>query len=108
MTTRAQAWLLLILTLAPLVIWTVLLISIAGGSLPDNDSAELSVPLLLGIFLAPIMMLGLIVFYIVHLYRRSRLDTHQRAIWLVALIFLNLWAMPFYWYFYIWRKARYA
>jgi heme/copper-type cytochrome/quinol oxidase subunit 2 len=107
-TTRAQAWLLLILTLAPLVIWTVLFIRIAGGALPDNESPELSVPLLLGIFLAPIILLGLIVFYIVHLYRRSGLDTHQRVICLVALIFLNVWAMPFYWYFYIWRKARYA
>lgn len=102
---RALAWLLLILTLAPLVIWTILIINIAQGSLPVDESAELPVRFILGLVLAPTITLGLMVFYLVHLFRRSGLDSHQRVIWLVAIVFLNVWAMPFYWYFHIWLRA---
>ncbi len=52
------------------------------------------------------LMLGLTVFYIVHVFRTDRVPADKKALWAVVLFLGNLLAMPFYWYFYMWPKAE--
>ena len=47
------------------------------------------------------LTIGLLIYYIVHLYKRSGLSGIQRAVWLAMLEFANILAMPFYWYIYV-------
>lgn len=50
-----------------------------------------------------IWMLGLTVFYLTHVLR-SRFKTDEKALWALVLLMANAFAMPVYWYLYIWRK----
>ncbi len=42
------------------------------------------------------LMLGLTVFYIVHVFRTDRVPADKKALWAVVLFLGNLLAMPFY------------
>ena len=55
--------------------------------------------------LVMVLMVGLIAFYIVHLFRTDRIPADKKALWAVVLFFAHVLAMPFYWYFYMWPKA---
>ena len=48
------------------------------------------------------LVLGLVAFYVIHLFSTSRVPSEKKALWAVVLFLGNLFAMPFYWYFYIW------
>ena len=97
---RALALIILPLTLAPLVIWVILL----GRPALIEETSPLPNGLVAGMLIAPIITVGLMIYYLAHLYRKSGLDIHARVIWLLAIVFLNVIAMPFYWYFYVWRE----
>lgn len=56
-------------------------------------------------FLFTAVFSALWVFFIVHAARNPNLDT-MRTTWLVVLIVLGGWAMPFYWFHYIWRDGK--
>jgi hypothetical protein len=38
-------------------------------------------------------------------FRTDRVPADKKALWAVVLFLGNFFAMPFYWYFYIWPKA---
>ncbi len=52
------------------------------------------------------LILILIAFYIVHLFRTDRVPADKKALWAVVLFLGNLLAMPVYWYLYMWPKAN--
>ena len=54
-------------------------------------------------FLTMLVMLALLVFYIVHVFKSDRVPQDQKALWAVVLFLGNAIAMPVYWYLYIWR-----
>jgi hypothetical protein len=56
-------------------------------------------------FAAVLYTLGLIGFYVVYLFRTDRVPTEKKALWAVVLLLANTFAMPVFWYFYIWRPA---
>ncbi len=49
-------------------------------------------------------VMGLMVFYIVNVFRNDRVDKDKKALWAVVLFMGNMIAMPIYWYLYIWRE----
>ncbi len=49
-------------------------------------------------------MLGLTILYLVHVLRNHQLETNKRMLWAMILLVGNVFAMPIYWYLYIWRK----
>src|SRR2546430_2615182 len=51
------------------------------------------------------LVLALMAFYIVHLFRTDRVPADKKALWAVVLFLGNLLAMPVYWYLYMWPKA---
>jgi hypothetical protein len=46
----------------------------------------------------------LFVIYFVHLSRTDRVPQNKKALWAGALFFGNVFAMPVYWYLYIWKE----
>src|SRR2546425_12275989 len=50
------------------------------------------------------LVLALMAFYIVHLFRTDRVPADKKALWAVVLFLGNLLAMPVYWYLYMWPK----
>jgi len=46
---------------------------------------------------------ALMVFYIVHLFRKTTLGTEMKILWLLLLFFVSTPTMIVYWYLYIWR-----
>lgn len=46
--------------------------------------------------------IGLLIFYIVHLFKNDRIENSMKALWAIVLFFGSLIAMPIYWYLYIW------
>ncbi len=50
-----------------------------------------------------LLVLALIVFYIVHLFTTDRVRQDKKALWAVVLFLGNFFAMPVYFYFYVWQ-----
>lgn len=49
------------------------------------------------------LMVALIVSYLVYLFKSGVVPKDKRAMWAVVLIAGNMFAMPFFWFFYVWR-----
>lgn len=49
---------------------------------------------------------GLLVYYILHLFRTDAIPQDKKALWAVVLFMGNALAMPVYWYLYIWKPIR--
>ncbi len=49
---------------------------------------------------------GLLIFYIVHVYRGKKVKKDQRHLWAALLLFGNLVVYPVYWYLYVWQKRK--
>lgn len=64
-----------------------------------------------GIFLAVhglvmLLMLGMLAFYIVFLFKTSAIKNDLKALWAVVLLFGGPVAMPIFWYLYIWQPGQ--
>jgi uncharacterized membrane protein len=106
---RGLALLLLFLTLLPSAIWVFIIVAYVpafDASPPVDETPEqfLQQPFTQGLLLAVSLTFGLMAFYIVHLYTRRHDPGPTRALWLALIVFANIFAMPFYWYFFIWPK----
>lgn len=50
------------------------------------------------------IMMALLTFYIVHVFKNPALAGDKRTLWAVVLFFGNVIAMPAYWFLYVWRQ----
>jgi hypothetical protein len=80
-------------------------ISHPGPSHADGPPLLMKVILPLHL-LTMLEMMGLLVFYIVHLFRTNRVAPDKKALWAIVLFMGNMISMPFYWYFYIWKPLN--
>lgn len=106
--TQASAYTLLGFTVLALLLMVISYV--LASTLPyDPADADLShgpLPMwMVAGFAYGILVLGLIAFYLGHLYTESGLSGGERAMWLFLLVFLNIFAMPFYWLFHV-RAGR--
>ena len=107
---RAVAALLGILTLAPWAFFIYLVARITSGAFPPVPAPNAPPEEFFREFNAlfrfqmvfMLVMLALMVFYIVHVFRTDRVPQEKKALWAAVLFLGNLFAMPVYWYFYIW------
>jgi hypothetical protein len=53
-----------------------------------------------------LVMLALLVFYIVHVFKSPALTGDRRILWAVVLFMGGPIAMPIYWFLYVWRGAH--
>jgi hypothetical protein len=47
--------------------------------------------------------LGLMVFYIIRVFKTEQLDQNMKIMWMLLLFFMGMMAQPVFWYLYIWR-----
>lgn len=57
-------------------------------------------------FLTMAEMLGLLVFYIWHLFKTDAIAQDKKALWAVVLFMGNAVSMPVYWYLYVWKPLQ--
>jgi hypothetical protein len=55
-----------------------------------------------------LVMIGLLAFYIVHVFKNQALQGDRRVLWAIVLFMGNLFAFPVYWYLYVWHEPRQA
>ena len=53
--------------------------------------------------LTMLLIVGLIAFYIVNIFRNDRVNKDMKVLWAVVIFMGNVFAMTVYWYLYIWR-----
>lgn len=53
-----------------------------------------------------LVFLGFIAFYMVYLFRTSHVPRSKRALWAVVLVLGHVFAMPVFWYHYVWKPNR--
>jgi hypothetical protein len=51
-----------------------------------------------------LIMMALLTFYIVHVFKNPAIAGDKRTLWAVVLFFGNVIAMPVYWFLYVWRE----
>lgn len=78
---------------------------------PDATAADKAFPSLFMLiiplhFLAMLLTLGLTIFYIVNVFKNERVDKDKKTLWAVVIFMGSVFAMPIYWYLYIWREGQ--
>lgn len=53
--------------------------------------------------LTMLIVMALMVFYIVDVFRNNQVEKDKKVLWAVVLFMGNMIAMPVYWYIYIWK-----
>lgn len=56
-------------------------------------------------FFTMLVVLALLVFYIVNVFKNDRVEKEKKALWAIVLFMGSMIAMPIYWYLYIWNSA---
>jgi hypothetical protein len=77
------------------------------GSAEQPEAAFRSFQILMALHLGTmLLMMALLTFYIVHVFKNAAIAGDKRALWAVVLFFGNIIAMPVYWFLYVWREPR--
>ena len=88
-----------------------LLLPSGNGQAAQPESAAIPIGFI-GIFVVHIftmfVIIGLMAFYIVQVFRTDRLDQSMKIMWTVLICMLGMFAMPVFWYLYIWREPALA
>ncbi len=116
---RPAKVLLGIATLLPLlllglhfVLFMGMFLSAATGHPPPGGDQGGPPPLFFALFgltcLNMVVLVALLVFYMVDLFRNPRVPDNPRVLWAVVLFFGAPLAMPVYWFLYIWREPTLA
>ncbi|MHA1567936.1 MAG: hypothetical protein ACTSXZ_00575 [Alphaproteobacteria bacterium] len=104
----------LLVTLAPLAYMFIFMAFILGmilfgasGSLkPPNEPPFWFFAIIPLHLLSMVWITGLVIGYLVHLFKTSHVPQDKKALWAVVLFLGNMFAMPVYWYFYIWQEPE--
>ncbi len=108
--TRGKAILLALFTVWPLCYMVLfvlfILFSVLLRGAPPFHVPSIMAVLIIFHFLTMLDIIGLLVCYIVHLFKTSAVPSEQKALWAVVLLGGNMLAMPFYWYLNIWKPLE--
>ncbi len=75
------------------------------GSSMQPEAGFQSFQVLMAVHLGTmLLMMALLTFYIVHVFKNSAIAGDKRTLWAVVLFFGNIIAMPVYWFLYVWRE----
>ena len=88
-----------------------LLTMLSTFATPRTGGAPLGFPVAFaGIFVLHLFtmleIIGLLVFYIVNVFRNPNVVGDRKALWAIVLFLGGFIAMPIYWYLYIWRDMK--
>lgn len=76
---------------------------------PSSEGQKSGVPLSFAVFmvfhvLTMLWMVGLTIIYMVDVFRNERVEKDYKVLWAVVIFMGNMFAMPIYWYLYLWRE----
>ena len=75
-----------------------------GSGPPQGMGPPKMFMLIFGLHLLTILeVFALMVVYIIHLFKTDLVSGDKKALWAVVLFLGNMFAMPVYWWLYIWR-----
>ena len=81
-----------------------------SGAPPRDEPADWVFVALFGSIalqlLVLLLTLALVAFYMVHIFRTDRVEHDKKALWAVVIFLGNMFAMPVYWYLYVWQEPR--
>ena len=103
---RAVVWMLL--TILPLIYFPLSMVMFTTSMWREpSDSFDKQFDTF---FEYGLVLNGLILFltasYLIYLFATPYVHREKRMLWVVSLLFLNLIAMPFFWYWYVWGPLR--
>lgn len=101
----ATVWPFLYMILFMLFIFSFIFMA-RGGRPGGGASPDLFLLIFPLHFLTMLVIMGLMVFYIVDVFRNERVEKDKKALWAVVLFMGSMFAMPVYWYLYIWREEK--
>jgi len=102
---------LLIVTILPILymfffmsfIFITMLTSFSGKA-PSKDMFDFFPVIFVAHFGMILLSFALIAFYIYYLFKTERVEKDKKALWAVILFLGSFFAMPIFWYLYIWRE----
>lgn len=66
---------------------------------------EAFMPIFIMAIVMSMLSLGLLIFFIMHLVRNKKIDSTERIIWILVLLFAGIIGYPIYWYMRIWKEG---
>lgn len=79
------------------------------GAIEESSEYQLLEAMGVVYVITAILMLSLIFNFIWHhIFRGDRVPEEKRILWAVLLVSLNVFALPVFWYLYIWREEEYG
>jgi hypothetical protein len=95
--------LLLLFGLLPILFFTPLIVLFTLGIIqPYSEESILAVFSWIAVISIPCML----IFYIIDVWRNTRVAKNQKALWTVVLLCGWFFAFPVYWYLYLWRTHK--
>ena len=75
----------------------------------DAETESSAFPVLFGILMVVhvftmLWIVGLTIIYMVDVFKNERVEKDYKVLWAVVIFMGNMFAMPIYWYLYIWRE----
>lgn len=104
---KIGAALLLVPTAYPLLYLLAFFVTFWGDRAADGSLPIFGSVAVMQRFHLAAMLVGFVVviFYVVHAYKRAEFSSEKRLLWVVLLILGGLFSSPVYWYLFIWRHA---
>jgi len=107
---KRQAIVLGALTAWPFAFGALVLLAGVFGLIPKDSATPppTFVVFFALLVLTPLMLLGLLVFYLVYLFTKTPLPLDRKLIWSVTLVAGHVFVMPVFWWRHIWRPRNMA
>ena len=80
------------------------MLSSFSGKTPSKDAFDFFPIVFILHFAAIFLSFGLLAFYLYYLFKTERVEKDKKALWAVILFLGSFFAMPVFWYLYIWRE----
>jgi Phospholipase_D-nuclease N-terminal len=81
------------------------LLEIEDGIFPTNFFFTEMLPSVILAIVMTITNFGLLIFFIIHVVNNRKIDSNERLIWILVLIFAGMVGFPVYWYMRIWKDV---
>ena len=78
---------------------------IFGGQV-FNEHSQVFPFLIISHISAMVFILGLIGFYSMHIYKCNPVSSEKKILWLILIVFVNVFSMPVYWYLFVWKGPQ--
>lgn len=70
---------------------------------PANENYTGFIILFLSHIGTMLLSIGLLIYYLIFLFKSDTVDQNKKILWLIVLFFFGIFAFPVFWYIYIWQ-----